>query len=118
MTLRAAKQINPNIAIFFPLTPYPGTEVYDRYFSESLHPKDINDWRDFIITSNEKGVSINEEYSVHDLRNIVNKWHRKFYFRPKQFFNIAKTIKSLRDFKNIFRGFIYIVKSAVTANKF
>ena len=31
MTLSAAKQISPTIAIFFPLIPYPGTEIFEKY---------------------------------------------------------------------------------------
>jgi radical SAM superfamily enzyme YgiQ (UPF0313 family) len=117
MTLEAAKKINPTLAIFFPLTPYPGTEIFDNFLNKELRPRDVESWANYIVTSNNSGVSVNEQYSGHELKDLANLWNRRFYFRPNQILNITRTIQSWSDFINIFRGFLYLAQKVFSFNK-
>ncbi|MDD5773384.1 MAG: radical SAM protein [bacterium] len=117
MTLEAAKNIGPTIAIFFPLTPYPGTEVYEKYLPRELHPKSGEEWGKFVMTCNNSELSTNERYSGNELKYISNLWNRKFYFRFKQVIIIFKTINNVSDFMNIFRGFLYLIQQMLFSNQ-
>jgi len=104
MTLDVAKRISPTIAIFFPLTPYPGTEIYDKYFSSELKPKNVNDWKRYIVTSVSNGIKINKQFPPSFIRKISAQWTWKYYFRVSQIFRLVKTIKSWNEIKYIFRS--------------
>jgi len=110
MTFKTAKELNPTMAIFFPLTPYPGTTVYNDFFKEKDKLDTPDKWANFIQTCNNSGISVNRNFSGQELKKISDSFNRKFYFRPKQIVNIIKTIKSPSDFLNIYKGVLYFIQ--------
>ena len=111
MTLEAAKKIKPTIAIFFPLTPYPGTKVFNMYMSEDLKPKDVNEWEGFIVTNNKSGISVNKTFSGTELKKIADEWNSRFYLRPSQIFRLARSVTSLSEFIRLGKAGIYLLRT-------
>ncbi|MEE9119365.1 MAG: radical SAM protein [Calditrichia bacterium] len=120
MTYSIAKKINPTIAIFFPLTPYPGTRVFNEFLDESLIPKSVEDWQNFLITDNKSGISLNSNYTGEEIKAIANKFNRKFYLRPTHWLNMLCTVGSFTDLMRLSRGAVYLsanyVKELMTRN--
>lgn len=111
MTLDAAKKIGPTIAIFFPLTPYPGTEVYEKFLDKDLMRKNVEDWNNFTMTYNTSGISVNDKYSGKEIRDLAYLWNRKFYLRPKQLIKLAKTVNSVESFIRLAQGGLYLIST-------
>lgn len=111
MTLDAAIRIGPTIALFFPLTPYPGTEVYDKFLDSSLIPGDAASWTHYIVTSDTAGISVNPEFSGLELQSIVAQWNKKFYFRPTQIFRMIRSVSGFEDFLRLARGGLYLLST-------
>ncbi|MBR9706189.1 radical SAM protein [Candidatus Pacearchaeota archaeon] len=106
-TIKLAKKINPDIAKFHILKPFPGTKVFDEL--------------------NEKGLITEYDYShygihtrpVHRLPDLdedeLMKWakqaYREFYLRPSKIFGLLLRTKSWDRFKlNVKTGF-FVLKS-------
>jgi hypothetical protein len=112
MTLEAAKKISPTLALFFPLVPYPGTEIYKNLYAQDPGPG-LSDWGKFTMTSFRGGLSPNPAYTARQLSRLVNLWHLKFYLRPAQIAAILRTICSPHDLVNMFRCFFYFLRKQV-----
>jgi radical SAM superfamily enzyme len=111
MTLEAAVRIGPTIALFFPLTPYPGTEVYDKFLDNTLIPGDVASWNHYIVTSDTAGISVNPDFSGQELRHVVARWNKKYYFRPVQILRMLRSVSGLEDFMRLARGGIYLLST-------
>lgn len=109
MTYDIAKKINPTIAVFFPLTPYPGTMIFNEYLDKSLIPKTVDEWQKYIMTDNESGISMNEGYSGQEIKAIANKFNRKFFLRPLHILQMLKTVHSPTDFIRLSKGALYLI---------
>lgn len=109
MTYEIAKKINPTIAIFFPLTPYPGTRIYTEFLDKSLIPNSVEDWKNFIMTNNKSGITVNKDYTGEEIKAIANRYNRKFFFRPLHILNMLKTVRSLTDLLRLSRGALYLL---------
>jgi radical SAM superfamily enzyme YgiQ (UPF0313 family) len=108
MTYSIAKKINPTIAIFFPLTPYPGTKVYNEFLDKSLIPRSIEEWENFILTASHSGPSLIKDYTSQEIRAIANKFNRKYYMRPLHWISMIKTVRSFSDFLRLVRGSVFL----------
>ena len=108
MTYSIAKKINPTIAIFFPLTPYPGTRVYNEFLDKSLMPHSVEEWLSYIMTDNKSGISLNSNYTGEEIKAIANKFNRKFFFRPLHILDMLKTVHSPTDLFRLSRGALYL----------
>jgi anaerobic magnesium-protoporphyrin IX monomethyl ester cyclase len=111
MTLEAAIEIGPTIAIFFPLTPYPGTLVFDKYLDPAFVPKSVGEWERFLMTDNESGISLNKQFTGEEVNKIAQRWNRKFYLRPKQWLQMFKTMTSPMDFYRLGMGGMYLLQN-------
>ncbi len=113
MTYSIAKRINPTIAIFFPLTPYPGTKMYDEFLDSSLVPQSVQEWHKYIVTDNTSGISLNTKYTGEEIKAIANKYNRRFYLRPTHWPRMLRTISNFSDFVRLLRGAVYLVKNYI-----
>jgi len=106
-TIAFAKKINPDIAKFHILKPYPGTEVYDEL-------KGLN----FILTEDYDKFGIHTP-PVHKLENLspddMLAWQKKayasFYLRPLKIINQALRIKTLNRLKLNFEAGTGLLKT-------
>lgn len=109
MTLSAAKKLSPSIAIFFPLIPYPGTEIFENHLPQKLRPKSPEEWNRFVVTSLSSCVGVNNEYTPAYIRHISKKWTLNFYLRPSQIFRLVKTVKSRNEFLHLLRSGMMLI---------
>jgi radical SAM superfamily enzyme YgiQ (UPF0313 family) len=97
-TLHFAQELSPTIAIFFALVPYPGTEMY-QYLPESLRPHRAEQWHDFANMINNQGyLSLVPGVSAAELTKMTERWHLRFYLRPRQLYRMFRTLHTLQEF--------------------
>lgn len=108
MTYDIAKKIDPTIAIFFPLTPYPGTRMFNEFLDKSLIPRSVEDWHSYIMTDNKSGISLNLKYTGEQIKAIANKYNRKFFMRPLHILRMLQTVNSPKDFIRLTRGALFL----------
>jgi len=108
MTYNIATKINPTIAVFFPLTPYPGTKVFNEFLDKALIPQSVDDWQSYIMTDNKSGISLIRDYTGTEIKAIANKFNRKFFFRPLHIIDMLQTVHSPKDLFRLSRGALYL----------
>ena len=97
-TLHFAQELSPTIAIFFALVPYPGTEMY-HYLPESLRPHHAEQWQDFANMINNQGyLSLVPGLSAAELTKMTERWHLRFYLRPRQLYRMFRTLRTWEEF--------------------
>lgn len=95
-TISFAKKLNPNIALFHLLTPYPGTKIYEMAKENNLLLTE--DWSKYNHTNpimKIPGLTENE------LKKLYAKAYRSFYFKPSSMYKILKethVVKNVQDF--------------------
>lgn len=106
-TIRFAIELNPTLALFYIMVPYPGTEMFDKYLKEEFikNPR----WEDFVISKGAALIEL-ETLSRDELRSLLAVALRKYYMRPKAILNILKQIKTPRELKIYFRGGVGMLK--------
>lgn len=112
-TLKAAIAIGPTIAIFFPLTPYPGTVAFNEYLDKSLAPSSVEQWRGFVMTGSTGNLSLNKRYTGEQILRTSREWNHRFFFRPRQLFRLARSVSSVSDFFRLLRGGVYLLRSVL-----
>jgi len=104
-TVDFAKELNPDIAIFSIINPYPGTELFGEY-----HGKKYFSFRNMQHRS--AANSISEYFNEKELLRFMNGANMQFYLRPKFALSFMhrhiKGIRTIGDFFNIFRGVRYL----------
>jgi anaerobic magnesium-protoporphyrin IX monomethyl ester cyclase len=97
-TLHFAQELSPTIAIFFALVPYPGTEMF-QYLPESLRPHKAEQWQDFANMINNQGyLSLVPGVSAAKLTQMTERWHLRFYLRPRQLYRMFRTLHTWQEF--------------------
>jgi len=110
-TFDAARRIKPTIAIFFPLTPYPGTSVFEQFMPPEQIPKTVSQWRGFVMTGPKGGVSLNPGYTAAEIRQIASRWNRRFHLRPAQWLRLLRTVAGPQETIDLARGGLYLLSS-------
>jgi radical SAM superfamily enzyme YgiQ (UPF0313 family) len=97
-TIEFACELNPDIANFHALTPFPGTELYDNLYKYGTMSDDLSDFTyqgaafvPYTMTRDE----------VASLRQIAFK---KFYSRPGYIFRKVLALRSINDAKAVLKG--------------
>lgn len=99
-TIDFAKELNCDYTQFSLCTPFPGTELYDTY----------DRWGEFVDRSHKsqtiwEPVFLPEGYKDTDeLRKMLKKAYRGFYFRPAYVWNRLKKVRSYQDVKRNVMG--------------
>lgn len=86
-TIKLAKEIDADFAQFNVLTPYPGTEVYERAIKESLITRDFEDY------GNPKYKDPVISLKTMDNKTLKKYWKKatySYYLRPKVMLRLAK----------------------------
>lgn len=106
-TIDFAQKIDPDIAKFHILKPFPGTEVYHYFSSNGL-----------LITKNYDKYGIHQP-PVHrlpdldeiEMLDLQKRAYKKFYFRPKKVIQQILRMKSLNRLKlNLTTSFAFLRK--------
>lgn len=100
-TISLARELNPVIASFNIMTPFPGTEEYAKYLPHD--PVGMRNWDNFVP----KGITPlikPDGLSRQELQKFLVEAYLKFYLRPQQLFRILRNISSWAEFKVYLRG--------------
>lgn len=76
-TIKFVKSLNPSYAVFSLATPYPGTDFYNKAFSQNLIK--VNDWSKYTLLS---PVLETVDCSLEEIKGLQKKAFREFYLRP------------------------------------
>ena len=108
-TMQLIKKLNPTYVGFFITTLFPGTNLYNNALEQHLLSKDI--WRDFTIGNIETQPLpfLEENYTEDNLKKILKKCYREYYFRLSYIWNKLKTIKSFTQLLINLKGFSLIL---------
>jgi len=113
-TIDFAKELNTDLAQFPMLTPFPGSEVYDKLLSENLITgKNWGDYNTFIPNANPTFKHPN--FTWEELLALKRKAYRSFYFRPGYALGQLKAIRSFSDVKHLLKkisAFFSFLKSS------
>lgn len=92
-TLEMAKKLRPDVAQFFPVMVYPGTELYDEYKKKNYIVSD--NFRDWLSDEGLHNCVVSlPNLSAKEMVEFCDKCRRQFYLRPNYFF--YKTFQSLK----------------------
>lgn len=110
-TISFAVELNPTIALFYILVPYPGTEIFDERIG--LKGLEGMDWEDFVISKGSL-IADAENLSAQEMRKLLRKAYLTFYLRPRALWNILKQLKDLNYIRAYFRGGIGLLKRLIS----
>ena len=98
-TIEFACELNPDIANFHALTPFPGTELYDNLDKYGRISDDLTDFTYQGAAFIPYSMTRKE---IAELRQIAFK---RFYSRPKFIFRRALSLRNINDVKAAAKGF-------------
>lgn len=94
-TIEFAKSLELDVAMFFSFTPYPGTEEWGNV-PEEMKPSSIDDWNRFVCNARDS-ISWNPKFSDQEIATVIARAHREFFLRPRQVWQILRTLRSGRE---------------------
>jgi len=100
-TIEFAKELNPELAFFNLLVPYPGTEIYNNLESLGYN---ICKNLDSFVTIGPSFVIDTENLTHQELQRYVFRANIEFYLRPLQMLRIMKSIRTLPQLGVYARG--------------
>ena len=99
-TIKFAIKLNPDIAVFYTLSPLPGSTDFN--IAKVRGIVDRSRYDRLVATSRTKPVFVLGELSADEMIEFQKKAFRSFYFRPKY---IAGRIAGLRSFEELKKSF-------------
>ncbi|MDD5645315.1 MAG: radical SAM protein [bacterium] len=108
-TIKFARELGPTLAFFNMPVPYPGTELFERYFGKT----EVRNWEDFVAVG-VNPVMKPEGVTAGEMRNYVIKAYATFYLNPVRIFEILRYLTGPYELLEYFRGgaglFMQVVK--------
>lgn len=101
-TIKFAKKLNPDVAMFSILIPYPGTRIRDIIEGEGKIL--LNDWDEY---DNFRGKAVFEhkELKKEMMEEMYKKAYREFYFRPGYIMRQIFKRRTFSEFKSRIQAF-------------
>jgi len=111
-TIDFAVELSPDIAFFFVLTPFPGTEVYNRY--QGLLFDVSPNWEDYkyVLTGGNLALK-SEAFTREELIAYVHTAWRRFYLRPGYIWQQITRLRSFGEASMMLRGGLGLVRQTV-----
>jgi anaerobic magnesium-protoporphyrin IX monomethyl ester cyclase len=98
-TIEFAKELKPEYAQFSILSPYRGTDLYEEAVGRGWYREvDANNPFD---KDQKRPVVLSENWSEEQLREILKKAHRRFYFRGGYILNRLRGVRSLQGIRSL-----------------
>src|SRR3989344_2917030 len=98
-TLEFAKEINHHSANFGVTTPLPGTTLYNELKEKNQLEEDTQEGISTGFYSIKGGHYGTDKLSREDISEFAKKAYKGFYFRPSKLIDMAKSIKTYKEFK-------------------
>jgi len=104
-TLELAKKLSPDQVQFSICMPYPGTAIYEEAKENGWLITE--QWREYDMTHGPvmKMADVNRE----ELRHILARAYREFYFRPKYFLQTLGNIKDFYELRRVTRSALSVL---------
>lgn len=97
-SIEFACEINPDVANFHCLTPFPGTDLYDNMAKYGTCSDDLGDY------TYQGGAFIPHSMSQEEIAQLRQIAFRRFYSRPKYLFRRILALRSLNDLRAAWIG--------------
>jgi len=94
-TIRFAKELKPTLAFFNMLIPYPGTEIFEKYYKDKID--DFGKLDNFVAIGPEASVEP-ISFSKKEMLRYIFRANMSFYSRPQQLWRILSKIESWGEF--------------------
>jgi len=113
-TVNFACELNPTIASFNIMVPFPGTEDWNRMLD--LIPEELTNWDNFVPKAVTPIIQL-EGLSRQELQRHIYKAYIRFYGRPSQIWRMIKFISSPGEFWAYVRGAFGLVRQIIDWRK-
>jgi len=100
-TINFAIELDPTLAFFSPLVPYPGTEIYNNLCGVHFDPS--RDWADYSAFGDRLALRLHHIPSE-KLKYYCFLANRKFYWRPLYILKRLRNLSSFAELKASFLG--------------
>jgi len=107
-TIRFAKKLLPNIALFYLPVPYPGSALYQTCKRTHGLREDAK-WEDYLSVDFNNPVYENPILKKEQMRHFYKSAYREFYRNPRYIIKMMFSIKSMNDVRRYWRGFRAVV---------
>jgi len=109
-TIKFAKELNLDTAVFFLPVPFFGTEIYEMCKAEDALPEDIK-WEDFKMWMDPTNpIYVNPLIGDKKMVKLYNEAVSSFYLSPKTLMRSLMQIHSVSDLRKYSKGFISIIE--------
>ena len=115
-TINFAIELDPDIAIFYVLTPFPGSEVFDIYNGKLFNVSSNFDNYNIMITDAPHALC-SYEFSQEELKKYISLANRRFYFRFTYLLRQFIRQKSWRQVRANIEGFLGMLKQTLLARR-
>lgn len=102
-TIKFAKKLLPDIALFYLPVPYPGSELYQICRKTGGLREDAL-WEDYLAVDFDHPVYINPLLGEKKMKYYYRKAYREFYSNPRYLIKMLFKIRSYDDIKRYWRG--------------
>ena len=99
-TIKFASELDADYIQFSLVTPYPGTEMYEKLNKSGIIDKNIENYCEYKVVLIPKGYKNKEE-----LEKKFKEAYRKAYLNPEYIWKSIRKIKTLDDAKRYLNGF-------------
>lgn len=98
-TIKFAKKLNPEYVHITITMPFPGTELYFSALEKKIIQKDV--WLEFAKNPSSEFIPPiwKENLTKEELRDLIKKAYKEFYFRPSYLLKRILTLRSFGELK-------------------
>ncbi len=109
-TMAVMRRLNPDFVHLTVLTPFPGTQIYQRGLESGVLDRDS--WREFAEDPNADFIPPHwgENFTREELAGLAAQCYKRFYLRPSYIFHRFWRIGSWDEFKKHVAGFFHMLK--------
>lgn len=100
-TINLAIKLDPSLAYFNPLVPYPGTEIYDQFCGVHFDPS--KNWANYSAFGDKLALELHD-ISSKKLKYYCALANRRFYLRPAYILKRIKNLSSLAELRASLKG--------------
>ena len=103
-TIRLAKLLSAETALFYLPIPYPGTQLMEECKNSGGIREDA-EWKDYSAVDFSNPIYINPLLGKDKMLNLYNYAHRSYYLSLKVIINNLRCIRSAKDLSRYWKAF-------------
>lgn len=113
-SIKFSKELNPHLAFFNSLVPYPGTEVYNTHYKTQFQSSER--WKDFVAIGINPVIEL-EDLSTKDIQKYIYKSYIQFYLRPLHILRLIMSLRSFSELKVYINGVYGLLQQCFSLKK-